>query len=42
MEGKLLRKIASLRRALYLARKEEEEAENGLKILMQVMVFPTH
>ena len=36
MEGPLLRKIAALRRALYLAGKERKEAENGVKILMQV------
>jgi hypothetical protein len=35
MEGPLLRKIAALRRALYLAGKERKEAENGVKILMQ-------
>ena len=32
----LLRTIAVLRRALYLAGKEKKEAENGLKMLVQV------
>ena len=36
MEGSLLRKIAGLRRALYLAGKEGKEAEDGMTILMQV------
>lgn len=36
LQGPLLRKIAVLRRALYLAGKESEEADNGLKLLLQV------
>ena len=36
LEGPLLRKIATLRRALYLAGRERKEAENGIRILMKV------
>lgn len=40
LQGPLLRNIAVLRRALYLAGKESKEAENGLKLLLQVCVIP--
>lgn len=38
LQGPLLRNIAVLRRALYLAGKESKEAENGLRLLLQVSV----